>query len=207
MNINELLIKREFKLSVWKVVILSIIIPTLLIAEWRYIDYESSVYIIVLLCWFYFFITLMALFTKVNLWKSVHRYRFLSWYYISFSIIQMSVFLGIACLAHLLFQNFNIAVIAFTLFIAEMMNLTMIYKFSLHFIAVDVDCILIVKRKIYIIAPENVDQIYYRNDIMIFQLKNEKTVFINFLEIYRADEVRQKLNEWIEQKQLNIINE
>lgn len=207
MNIHNEALRQLNKLFVWKSVILSFAAVTLLLSYFNAMDEESVFFIILLLCFIYAILSGIYFIKQIRVWKEVKRYRLMSWYYISFGIVRIVALLVLSFLMYNIYRYWAFAVLAFSMFLSELVKLYVEYRYSLHFIAVFPEYILIVNKRIKQIVPEDINAVYYRNDILIFQLKNEQTIFINFLEANDADVVRKTLAEWMEKNEILNCNE
>lgn len=207
MNINNQTIRQLNKLFVGRSVILSFAAITLLLSYFNATDDESIFYIIVLFSLVYVMLSGFYYVRQIQLWKDTERFRFMSWYYMSFSVVRMVVLLAVSILVYGIYRYSAFALLAFVMFLSEVVKFCLEYRYSLHFIAVFPEYVLIVNKKIQVIVPENINAVYYRNDILIFQLKNEKTIFINFLEVNNADAVRKLLAEWLEKNNIQNCDE
>lgn len=209
---NEHLVVRNSQLAFVRSLILMLLVLELLFFHIYPIDLESSAYIITLFSLIYLILSIIYFKKQIKLWERSDKFRFVSWYYISFSIISIVVLLAMSVISYFLFTDVLITIVTFTLFITEIMRLWAVYYHSLHFIAVNPEYILLVKnnppsrwgQKIY---PQDITDILYRNDILIFKLSNEKTIFFNFIEINNADKLKNILAEWILKNNLNEYQE
>lgn len=140
---------------------------------------------------------------KIELWKDIKKIRYYSWYNFSYSIIVIvslitaSVFIFIS--SNEIF--FSIVFLVFAgIYSADFLSN---YFIPLHFITIDDESILIVNKKIHLLTPEYIKEIYYRNDILIFQLRNDKTIYINFAETQHPAILRQQFSEWLKKHHLS----
>lgn len=197
MNINENNIQKLFKISLLRSITISVIVLILYVFSIDPVDSESSIYIISTLCLFYFLISINYFYSQIKWWKKSDRYRFIKWYYYSFKLVEIVVWLAGCIFSYLYFENMLIALITLVLFVVSALEILFVYRYRLHFISVFSDYILVVNKKIIKIYPSYIAEIHYRNDILIFKLKNEKTIFINFLEVDENEIVKQKISEWL----------
>ncbi|GIV29523.1 MAG: hypothetical protein KatS3mg028_0589 [Bacteroidia bacterium] len=202
MTINNEALRQLHRLFIWRSVILTLAAVTLLLFYFNARDEESVFYIIAMFSLIYAVLSGFYYVRQIQLWKDTRRYRFMSWYYISFSVVRIVVLLVLSILVYETYRYSAFALLAFVMFLSEVVKLWLEYKYSLHFIAIFPEYVLIVNKKMQSIVPEDIQSVYYRNDILIFQLKNEITIFINFLEINNANTVRKLLAEWIEKNKI-----
>lgn len=204
MDIKEIsALKRISHLSILRSIILASIGLILIVLDRDPIDDESNIYLILFLSIIYAVLTQQHLWAQLHLWKNIVKYRFLSWYYISFSVIGIIVLIGLAIAGYPIFHSINLSLLSGILAIIEIIRFYIIYIRSLHFIAIRPQEIIVAKKKLYVILPQNIQSIHYRNDILIFQLlPHEQTVFVNFLEVQKADEVRPLIAQWLKANQL-----
>ncbi len=165
-------------------------------------DYESEIFIISVFAILYIILSVRYFQNQIQLWSNLPRYRFLSWYYISFSVIWLIVLLALTIVSYFLFNNIILSITVFVIFLVELLGIYLNYAKSLHFIAIKPNHIMIVKKQIKLITPENIKEIYYRNDILIFKLTNEKTIFVNFFEIESSDKLKLQIAKWLTQNHL-----
>ncbi|GIV26918.1 MAG: hypothetical protein KatS3mg027_0732 [Bacteroidia bacterium] len=162
------------------------------------IDTNSSFVILLLFVVIYTMINIKYFQEQKRVWQHLPRFRFISWYFISFSIIGIVVLIAFAIISYVLFDNYSLMFVAGSLGIIEIWNLYWIYSKRLHFIAVKPNHIMIAKKRIQFIFPEKVSEIHYRNDILIFKLSNDNTIFINFLEIENPQDLKIQLADWLD---------
>ncbi|MCX7729260.1 MAG: hypothetical protein N2203_07305, partial [Bacteroidia bacterium] len=87
MQINVEKIKSINNLSVIRSVSMVVATITMLVFYFDPVDFASNAYIMLLLWSIYWLFSGIYFYEQINLWKNVQRFRFLSWYYISFSIV------------------------------------------------------------------------------------------------------------------------
>lgn len=211
MNIDEHDFKHLTKLSLLKYAFLAFIAVSLMIFYIDPVEEGSGMAVISVLCVFYLYVSLSYFLQQRRIWKNISRYRFVSWYYISFKSAEIIVWLVLSILNYFWFDNILLALVAFTLWLNALLELYSAYFVPSHFIHINPEEIFIVKKRILNIYPENITEVHYRNDILIFKLKNERTVFINFLEVQNPKEVRTSIAEWLSKNGFseyqNIIEE
>lgn len=200
------LLKKLFIFSVIRSAFFILLILLLLLFNLYPVSENSDVYVILLFTAIYVMFSIKYFQKQIQLWKNIPRYRFISWYYISFSIIWIVTLLALSIVSYFLFSNTGLTLFAFIIFLIEVIEIYLIYTKSLHFIAIKPNHIMIVKKRINIITPKDIQEVYYRNDILIFKLLNEKTVFVNFLETSNTQQLRIQIAEWLQQNNL-LYNE
>lgn len=200
-------IKKISQLSIYRSLAFALLGIVIISFYYSLVDKESAVFITLMIAFAYLFFSFKYIKAQIEVWKNIPRFRFLSWYYISFSIIGIVVFLVIAILNYWLSNDVLLSSVFFILFLTELISFYLIYKYALHFIVVQPDSIWIVKKQIRIIYPSSIAEIYYRNDILIFKLQNEKTIFINFLETTNANELRKQIANWLHQNNFHQYSE
>ena len=166
------------------------------------VDAFSGILIVLLFSVIFLMLSIQYLQAQKRIWQHIPKFLFLSWYYVSFSVVWIVVLFVLSIVSYFVFDNLLLALAAFVVFIVESIGLYWIYKEKLHFISIKPNHLMIVKKRIITILPEEVAELYYRNDILIFKLKNEKTIFINFLETENAGELRIQIAEWLNHNHL-----
>lgn len=203
-------IKRITQLSLLRTIGFITITFLLVIFYFYPIDAISKFFIILLFVVIYAMLNIKYFQEQKRVWQHLSRFRFLSWYFISFSIIWIVVLLVLSILSYVGFENYSLMLVSGSLGIIELWNLYWIYTNRLHFIAVKPNHIMVVKKRIQFIFQEAISELYYRNDILIFKLTNEKTIFINFLEIENAEKVKFLIADWLSNhlpEKQSIINQ
>ncbi len=204
MNVDILSIKKLSKLSLLRnlsFVALAVILVALYLFPF---DVVTNFFMILLLVMIYAMLSAQYLQQQKRLWEHLPRFRFMSWYFISFSIIWIVVLLVLAVFSYSVFENIPLTLAAGSIGIIEVLALFWIYSYRLHFIAVKPNHIMIIKKKMVYIFPESIAEIHYRNDILIFRLKNEATVFVNFLEVQDAEKIKLQIAKWLTDQHLNV---
>ncbi len=168
------------------------------------VSFPSDVFIVLLFGIIYIMISIKHFQEQLRVWKDVVRYRFMSWYYISFSVTWMVVLLALSVLSYFLLHYFAFALALIIVFLVDTIGFYFTYRNAMHFIAVRPNYLIIVKRKINMITPDDIADVYYRNDILIFSMKNERTYFINFDEVSKAKQLKWELSEWFIRNNLNF---
>lgn len=195
-------LKNIIKLSVWRAISF-IAIPFVLLLFYFYpVPIHTSISVIFLFSVVYAKTTIQYLQEQKRCWQYTDRFRFISWYYLSFSIVWLCLLLALSLLGFFLFENYPLSIAAFITFVVEGFSLYYIYSYSLHFIAIKPNYLMIVKKKIHILSPDDIQEFHYRNDILIIKLKNTKTIFINFLETENNTRLKEKIAQWIENNKL-----
>lgn len=195
-------LKNIIKLSVWRAISF-IAIPFVLLLFYFYpVPIHTSISVIFLFSLVYATTTIQYLQEQKRCWQYIARFRFISWYYLSFSIVWLCLLLALSLFGFFLFENYSLSIAAFITFVVEGFSLYYIYSYSLHFMAVNPHYLLIVKKKIHILSPDDIQELHYRNDILIIRLKNTKTISINFLETENSTILKEKIAQWIENNEL-----
>ncbi len=167
-------------------------------------DAVTNFFIVLLLVIIYAMLSTQYLQEQKRLWEHLPRFRFMSWYFLSFSSIWIVVLLVLAVFSYSEFNNIPLTLAAGSMGIIETWALLWTYLYRLHFIAIKPNHIMIVKKKMVYIFPESIAEIHYRNDILIFQLKNETTVFVNFLEVEDPEKIKLQIAQWLTDQHLNF---
>lgn len=204
MNTDILSIKKLSKLSLLRTLSFFALAVMLVILYLYPFDAVTNFFIVMLLVMIYAMLSTQYLQEQKRLWEHLPRFRFMSWYFLSFSSIWIIVLLVLAGLSYIWFENISLTLAAGSIGIIETWALFWTYLYRLHFIAVKPNHIMIVKKKIVYIFPESIAEIHYRNDILIFQLKNETTVFVNFLEVQDAEKIKLQIAKWLTDQHLNF---
>lgn len=199
---EEQSLKKLFILSIIRSAFFVVLILVLLLLHLYPVSKGSDVYVLLLFSSIYVLINIKYFQRQIQLWKQVPRFRFISWYYISFSAVWMVVLAALTIVAYFVFHDINLFLVALIVLLIELIGFYNIYRYTLHFININPDYIMIVKKQMKIITPKDIHEVYYRNDILIFKLLNEKTIFINFLEISNASEVRKQIAQWLQQNNI-----
>ncbi|MEW6773435.1 MAG: hypothetical protein AB1304_05495 [Bacteroidota bacterium] len=200
-------IKKISQLSIYRSLAFASLGIVIISFYYSFVDKESAVFITLMIAFAYLFFSFKYIKAQIDVWKNTQRFRFLSWYYISFTIIGIVVFLVVTILNYWLFHDILLSSVFFILFLTELISFYLIYRYALHFIVVKPDSIWIVKKQIRIIYPSSIAEIYYRNDILIFKLQNEKTIFINFLETSNVKVLRKQIADWLYQNNFHQYSE
>ena len=210
MNYDIEALKKLARLSLLRSIAFVALVSVVFLLTIYPVDAFSGVLIVLLFSVIFLMLSIQYFQTQKRIWNHLPKFLFLSWYYVSFSIVWIVVLFILSIVSYFVFNNLLLALAAFVVFIVESIGLYWIYSEKLHFISIKPNHLMIVKKRIITILPEEVAELYYRNDILIFKLNNEKTIFINFLETENANALRLQIADWLNQNNLyykDIIEE
>jgi len=195
-------ISKLFRISLLRNVSLIALVLVAVILNLYPVSKQTDVYVTILFGVIYIMMSVQYLQEQINLWKDLPKFRFLSWYYISFSVVWIVVLFVASIVFFTVFKNVILSMTSFIIFIVESVAMVVIYKYSLHFIAIQPNQIMISKKRIRIIRPQDIVEVIYRNDILIFKMPDDRAIYINFLETDNAEQLRPQIADWLKKHQI-----
>jgi len=195
-------ISKLFRISLLRNISLAALVLVVLILQMDPVSNQTDVYVTLLFGVIYIMMSIRYLQEQISLWKDLPKFRFLSWYYISLSVVWIVVLFFASIVFFTVFDNVILSMTSFIIFAVELVALIVIYKNSLHFIAIQPNQIMIAKKRIRIITPQDIVEVIYRSDILIFKLPDGRAIYINFLETDNAEQLRPQIADWLSKHQL-----